>query len=44
MAQVLLNNVLMNNNEKIKESMKNLLKLFQRKGILIPVMKIKLIK
>lgn len=32
MAQVLLNNVLMNNNEKIKESMKNLLKLFQRRG------------
>tara|TARA_Y100000590_G_scaffold465990_1_gene639917 strand:+ start:4514 stop:5128 length:615 start_codon:yes stop_codon:yes gene_type:complete len=32
MAQVLLNNVLMNNNEKIKESMKNILKLFQRRG------------
>ena len=32
MSQVLLNNVLMNNNEKIKESMKNLLKLFQRRG------------
>tara|TARA_Y100000592_G_C5379296_1_gene272603 strand:- start:157 stop:771 length:615 start_codon:yes stop_codon:yes gene_type:complete len=32
MSEVLLNNVLMNNNEKIKESMKNILKLFQRRG------------
>lgn len=32
MSEVLLNNVLMNNNEKIKESMKNLLKLFKRRG------------
>ena len=31
MSQVLLNNVLMNNNEKIAESMKNLLKLFKRR-------------
>jgi DNA-directed RNA polymerase subunit H (RpoH/RPB5) len=32
MSQVLLNNVIMNNNEKITESMKNILKLFQRRG------------
>lgn len=32
MSQVLLNNVIMNNNEKIKESMKNLLILFKRRG------------
>jgi DNA-directed RNA polymerase subunit H (RpoH/RPB5) len=31
MSQVLLNNIIMNNNEKIKECMKNLLKLFQRR-------------
>ena len=32
MSQILLNNVLMNNNEKISESMKNILKLFNRRG------------
>lgn len=32
MSQVLLNNVLMNNNEKIKECCKNILKLFNRRG------------
>ena len=32
MSQVLLNNVLMNNNEKIKETIVNLLKLFRRRG------------
>ena len=32
MSQVLLNNVMMNNNEKIQECMKNILKLFKRRG------------